>query len=130
MSVVAWDPSAHLPLIGQWLDGWGLEYVSDASLYPPTGYVVDGCAAGFIYSTNAPGLAFIDNLVTDPKAAPRDRYVAICRLTTALLELADGMGVKLIMGTSNIRGVIRICESQGFKVYDKGYELIARMKGQ
>ena len=129
MSVEKWDPDIHLPLVCKWLSGWGLEHIVDPDMYPPTGFVVDDCAAGFIYSTNAPSVAYIDNLITDSSANPRIRYSAIGRLTQALLQMADDMGIRLIMGTSNIRGVIRICEARGFKVYDKGYELIARMKG-
>ena len=127
MKVEKWNPEKHMPLLASWLKGRGqAEDAGDARYYPSTGFVVDECAMGFLYATNAPLVGYLDGIVTDPAAPARRRYHALEALCAMLLGLSREMGIELLCASTSINGLVGICQDFGFKVYGSGYKYIAR----
>jgi hypothetical protein len=125
--IVAWNPEHHLPLIGSWLSARGKAAdAGDARLYPSTGLVVDRCAAGFVFTTNAPLVGYLDGLVTDPAAPVRRRYFATRLLLSRICEMAKGLGVELLMVATDVRGLVGICEKEGFSMYGSGFSYLCK----
>lgn len=127
--IEAWNPEKHLPLVRQWLvDSGTTADEGPSDLYPETGFVVDDCAAAFLYLTNARGVAYLDNLVTDPKASPRRRRAAIKTLCESLVKKADDCGVRLVWCLTPVAGLEPILRESGFGLLDVGYGCFARSK--
>lgn len=127
MRVERWDPARHLAILGEWLSARGqAANAGDARLYPSTGYVVDRCAVGFVYATNAPLVGYLDGIVTDPAAPARRRYLALESLCAALLKEADTLGIELLFASTNVKGLVDICKRSGFETYGIGFECITR----
>lgn len=127
MKVEAWTPETHLPLLGSWLKQRGqANDAGDARLYPSTGFVVDQCAIGFLYCTDAPLIGYLDGIVTDPAASARRRYAALTRLCTLLSEAADAKGIRQLVASTRVSGLLRICKRNGFRSYETGHEFIVR----
>lgn len=129
MSVERWDPDTHLELLGNWLRiRKQADDAGDARLYPSTGFVVDQCAIGFLYATNAPHVGYLDGIVTDPAAPARRRHRALERLCRALVAEAESLGIRMLVGSTNVRGLTTICKRQGFITYGQGFDLISRVQ--
>ena len=94
-------------------------------MYPPTGYLVDGCAIGFLYATNAPLFGYLDGIVTDPAAPARRRYRALNYLCVLLKDEAQALGIRILIASTAIRGLLGICKRHGFITYERGHEFIA-----
>ena len=106
-----------------WLRAWGqADGAGDARLYPSTGFVVDQCAAGFVYTTNAPLVGYLDGIVTDPAAPARRRYFALECLCIALREEAHAAGLEVLFANTNVRGLAAISKRLGFHTYGTGFE--------
>ena len=129
MSVERWDPDAHIDLLGSWLAERGQAAdAGDARLYPSTGFVVDRCAIGFVYATNAPLVGYLDGIVTDPSASARRRLVALEELCDLLVDEAEKLGIALLYANTNIRGLVRICRRAGFVTYGSGFECVVKVR--
>lgn len=123
MNVERWDPDIHLALLGNWLHERGQATgAGDARLYPSTGFVVDGCAIGFVYATNAPLVGYIDGIVTDPAAPARRRYFALECLCVVLRQEAKALGIEVLFANTNVRGLSAISKRLGFQTYGSGFE--------
>lgn len=130
MAIERWAPERHLGVIGSWLRARGqADDAGDARLYPSTGLVVDQCAAGFLFTTNAPLVGYLDGLVTDPAAPVRRRHAATKLLCLRLADEAAELGVELLLMSSNIRGVLQVCKRVGFSTYGTGFEYLAMRVG-
>lgn len=129
MNVEFWSPDRHLSLLGEWLSKRGqADNAGDARLYPSTGFVVDQCVIGFLYATDAPYLGFLDGFVTDPAASARRRLAALERLCAALTGAADARGIKVLVASTNVRGLQRLSRRHGFSKYGDGFEMVVRNK--
>ncbi len=116
MNVERWNPKKHLPQLGAWLRAHGTApNAGDPHLYPPTGFMVDGCVVGFLFTTNAPYTAFIDHISTDPSASIRRIQAALSRLCEELISEAKSLGVRLVKASTAQPGMVRIAVRQGFK---------------
>lgn len=127
MIVARWDPEAHIPLLAEWFRRHGKTWTTgDANLYPSTGFVVDQCAVGFLYTTNAPLVGYLDGFVTDPSATVRRRHRATKRLCEALTDEARAHGISLLCAATNVPGLVGIGRRVGFESYGSGYEYLCR----
>lgn len=122
-----WSPEAHLPMLANWLYRHGKPpHAGDARLYPPTGFVVDGCSVGFLFTTNAPLVGYVDGFVTDPAVPARRRLRATERVVELLAEEAKSLGIELLFASTNVRGLAAIGRRQGFATYGKGFDYLVR----
>lgn len=129
MRVERWNPAIHLELLSEWLRGRDqAPGAGEPGLYPPTGFVVERCAVGFLYVTNAPLVAYMDGVVTDPSSSMRQRFHAIDRLCAELLKEADRCGIELVFVSTNVKGLIDICKRNGCVTYATGFECMVRVR--
>lgn len=129
LELVPWKPDEHLPLLRSWLHARGLEIDhGGSSLYPKTGFVAGNCAVAFLYLTNAPGVAYLDGLVTDPAAPVKLRLRAVEALCRALCEVADSRGVKVVWCMTPVEGLEPVLRRSGFQLLDAGFACFARSK--
>jgi hypothetical protein len=127
MLVERWDPEKHLDILTGWLRA--REEAEDAGppgLYPPTGFVVDNCAAGFLFVTNAPLIGYIDGIATDPHVTSRRRYHAIEALLAVLLNESRHHGIRLLCAATAVVGLSGMGQQFGFKVLGHGYQYLGR----
>ena len=115
MHIVPWDPDLHLALIEGWMDARGIEHVKGArDLYPRTGFVVDGALCGFMFRTDAPGVAYLDSFVGDPSRGRQDVEAAMVALIGSLQQEARARGVRLLCGSSPVPSIINACKQLGW----------------
>lgn len=127
MEVERWDPDRHLPLLRSWLVARGqASDTGPSDLYPDTGLVVGGAAVAFLYCTNAPGVAYLDGLVTDPAAPPRRRREAVELLCRRLVEMADERGVRVTWCMTGVGGLEPILLGSGFELRGVGFGCFSR----
>lgn len=116
MKVERWNPKKHLPQLGAWHRAHGTApHAGDARLYPSTGFVVDSCVVGFLFTTNAPHTAFIDHFSTNPSASTRRIHAALTRLIAELVNEAKTLGIQWVKGATAQPGIVRIALRQGFR---------------
>ncbi len=111
-----YQPS-DLPELNRWYAAHG-EPPLALALLPPTGYVVEGVAAGFLYRTDAPGLVLVDGLVTSPDAPIRARARALAEIVERIVALARDEGASRVVGFTRSRGMCGLTERLGFKAGD------------
>lgn len=83
------------------------------SLFPPTGFIVRGIAAGFIYFTDSP-LAIIDDYISNPTSDLKTRSDALNMITEHLLEIAKRRGCAVVKCDSKIEVIKKRAEALGF----------------
>jgi hypothetical protein len=82
---------------------------------PELGFIVDDVAAGFLYRTDAPELAFLDGFVTNPAAPLRARRHAVQELVEELCNAAYVHGVGCVAGMTEHRSLARLVQRHGFR---------------
>lgn len=118
MVVERWDPERHRTVVLGWLRAHGIDLSKfDDRMLPQTGFVVDGCAVGFMYHTDSQ-LAFFDAIATDPTAPSSRRHAALDRLITALRDEARRSGYTAIAGTPSRPSLIARFARHGFAVLE------------
>lgn len=104
-----------MPLLSEWLVGWNLAPSAGlSSLYPPSGFVVDRCAVGFVFACPGTTVGYIDGFVTDPKVSARRCHSAIKWLVEELLGEAKSLGITSLRACTNVRGLNAIARARGF----------------
>lgn len=127
--IARWNPEEHMPLLGSWLRERGMaDGAGWSEMYPPTGFVVDGIAVGFLYRTDAPHVAWLDGVVTDPKSNRADRASALSRLITELYAEADRTGIRLVFATTSAPSLVELGEACGARILQRNHVCIARTK--
>jgi hypothetical protein len=94
MKVEAWSRAAHWDLLESWAVARGLPGLGFEDCYPHSGFVVDDCAAGFLYRTDAPGLAWVGSIIASPHVPKERRRAALRELIRALKGVALKTGVR------------------------------------
>jgi hypothetical protein len=84
-------------------------------LLPETGFIVPGVAAGFLFRTDS-RLAFVHNVVTNPDASLRARFVAVRDIVRACQELARALGVAGLVTWTNAPSIVRLACQNGGRV--------------
>jgi hypothetical protein len=90
--------------VSEWaLDGYNTDYTEEQ--FPKTGFIVDGIAAYFLYSTDS-SVCFLENMISNKKADPMERHLALNLIVEAILKEAASLGFKVAYGTTDIPAVI------------------------
>jgi hypothetical protein len=128
LRVEAFDYARHAPLLASWLSHQfpGVD-AGSARLYPQTGFVVDDVAAGFLYRTDAPGVAYLDGFVADMRESPRRRAAAFIAIAARLVEEADRLGIDLLFAFPSVEALVRMGEPHGFVVFGGPHTCITRI---
>lgn len=130
LKVEPWNVDRHLLMFKEWHAEHGVAPdACTADLYPSTGFVVDDCAVAFLYKTNAPGVAYLDGLMTDPKVGKRRRHRAVVVLAKKLTELADEHGIRIVWCTSAVEGLENVLLNNGYRVFGFGFVCFVRNRG-
>jgi hypothetical protein len=108
------------PMLQTWWEGHGWPAVPQRIL-PPLGVIFENSAAGWMYLDNGGvGVAFIEWLVTNPKAAPRTAVAALVAVVTFLKSEARRLNYPFILSTCKQEGLARLLEKAGFQRTDSG----------
>ena len=92
---------------------------------PEWGFIVPGIGAGFIYKTDS-SVAFFENLVAAPGLSKEERGHLIDAITTAVIQKAEELGFKVLMGYTMLDPVVKRSEKFGFLHVAQGFHLVAR----
>ncbi len=81
--------SKDFPQIQTWGKQWGADYKE--SQFPKTGFIVDGLAAYFLYSSDS-SCCWLENMVANKSADPEQKGLALKLITEAILKEAKSLG--------------------------------------
>lgn len=112
-----------LPEIAGWFSLRGA--VPDQRILPETGLIEPGVAAGYLYLTNSKA-AFIDPIVSNPKAKRLEAGKAIEAIILGLVARAAESGAVQVFGFSSVKSVVRLCRKLGFDEGRKKYSVMSR----
>lgn len=127
MSLERWSPERHLGMLGDWLRARGLaEHGGDPGLYPEFGLVADSIAIGFLYRTDAPAVAWLDGVVSDPYSDPKARAVALGELVAGLYDEADRQQIRIVFSTTAAPTLVALGVVNGAHLFPGNYTFIAR----
>jgi hypothetical protein len=99
------------------IKSWGLErraLYTDPTLLPDCGFIVDGYAACFLYTTDS-SVCYLDNLIAVSEKS-HSREMAIKLVIDAVIEEAKFLGFKVIFSCTNNPKVIERAMILGAKV--------------
>lgn len=99
--------------IRQWAEEYETEYREHQ--FPKTGFIVDGVAAYFLYSTDS-SICFLENLITNKKVDQGIKNDAIELVCEAVLNKAKELGFKVAYATTNIYAVAKRARKFGANV--------------
>ncbi len=124
-----WDPETDLPRLGRWLAARGMaDGAGWRELYPDVGFVVDDLAIGFLYQTDAPHVAWLDGVVTDPDSTAEQRAKALPQLISALYSEADKLGIRAVFATTSAPSLVELGKANGARILQREHICIVRTK--
>lgn len=117
MQIRPFDPTTDLQLVEGWLDRRHVAHARGrADLLPPTGFVVDESLVGFLFRTDAPGVAYLDCFASDPSSDKERVRRAMIVLVARLQEEARASGVRMLHGSTAIPSILQACQANGWTV--------------
>jgi len=119
MSVRMYTPEDFAEVSG-WAKERGQEYSAD--LLPPTGVIIPGIAAYFLYTTNSK-TCFLENLISNPNTSSIERDKAIEVVTHTLVRFAREQGYTVAYACTNAPIVVLRALRQGASAKG-GYTLL------
>ena len=111
---VPFDKARHMREVLHWSHSWGVPV--DPAFLPPTGFIVPGVAAMFIFLTNAP-VAFVDHVISNPESDPKERDRALDLIGICIMAFARDQGVKGLVGYTKLPKMAERCERHGWKLH-------------
>ena len=93
-------------------------------LFSDTGFIVDGVAAVFLYTTNSK-IAYLECMICNPDVDKSITDKALNNLTELAAEAARQMGYKALMATATNKNVIIRAIKHGFQV-EPGHTLLVK----
>lgn len=97
-----YQPS-DFPVVKEWGEQYGSEYREHQ--FPKTGFIVDGYAACFLYSSDS-SCCWFENLISNRDADPGKRGRALALIIEALFNEAKRLGFKVAYATTNNTAVL------------------------
>lgn len=125
ITVERYAPARHYEVLCKWFHFYDLPPV-DEDFLPPTGFVAEGLAMGFLVRTDTK-LATMEPLVSNGYAPLAERDAAMDAVVLALLEEAKGLGYRVVEGFTTIEGVVARGRRLGFEVDDDRYVHLTRV---
>lgn len=125
MKVERYLPERHYETLCKWLHFYDAEPI-EPDFLPPTGFVVEGLAMGFLYRSDTK-MAQIETLVANVYAPVEERDMATDLVVTALIEEARAAGFRTLVGTTKLDAVVKRALKHGFTVDDGPYRLVTRV---
>lgn len=112
------------PMFTEWWKAHGWPGVALAIL-PKCGVLVEddaagGLAVGWLYMDNSVGVAMLEWTVTNPKATPKQSYMAIAMLVQSVREVARALDYGVVLTTAKQHALTRCYEKNGFRQTDNG----------
>ena len=103
------------PEVKAWYEAHGQEYVGHL---PEEGWIEPGVAAGFLYKTDG-HFAFVEGMITNPKAPARKRYNAMNEIADRCHQTARLRGFKQVFALM-LQPILaqNAIEDHGYKVVD------------
>jgi hypothetical protein len=111
--VEEFDELEHYKEICEWYDEHGLR-APGPDMLPKHGAIVRGLAAGFLILTDA-NLGILEFYISNPKAGPRERDLALDLITRALLDLGEEYGITNFKADTKIPAIVKRAERFDFK---------------
>lgn len=105
-------------------EGWNRDYEADQ--FPKTGFIVDGLAAYFLYSTDS-SVCFLENLISNKSADQNQRREAVDLVTKAIIKEAQDLGFKVAYATTGIPLVVVRAMMAGAQAIPKQTLLIKKL---
>lgn len=99
--------------VKKWHEDRGIN-CPDLSYFPPTGFIIDDIAAGFILYTDS-GIALIDGYISNPNCKKSEREKALNLITRALIESAKKKGCNVIKCDTKLDCIKIRATKHGFK---------------
>ena len=81
---------------------------------PPTGFIVEGVLAAWLYKTDS-GLCYMENVISNPATTHAERDEAIALVAASLEVEAKRCGFRYMLGFSAIPTVIDVAARFGMK---------------
>ena len=126
MQVVPFEPK-HFFQYNNWLKQWNLE-TPPPSYYPEYGgFIVENCAASFLYLTNT-AIAFHENMIINPSLNKDERNTAINLVDDAIAAFAKINNVTAIMSRSNNQSLIQRAKNNGWIISEDKYNLMYKLE--
>ena len=113
-----------LKMINAWYAARGWPEVGPAQARMK-GFLVDDVAAGFLMQTDA-GVAYLENMISNPQASARDVSVAIDAITKALFALAADNGFEHVAAFTQMPSIRTRAKRLGMVAHDAPYTLLSR----
>lgn len=111
--ISAYTPEDHAQDLSQWLQARGM----DCDDTPAIGFVAytrhSPAAMAFLRKVEG-GYAILDGFVSNPECSPSERNDALDRVTQALTDEADRLGIKMLMAWSKDVNTLTRSLNHGF----------------
>jgi hypothetical protein len=123
------DLSKDYGMACEWWKAHGWEAVP-AAILPKLGAVAViedvPIAAAFLYMDNSVGVCWLEWLVTNPDATPKQSFKGINMVIEFLREVAVSMDYGIMMTTCRQASLVRVYEKNGFTKSDEGVTHLVR----
>ncbi len=130
--IEAYRENDHYPMICSWWTWHKFSPVAQA-LLPKNALIVSNgetpVCCGFLYSSDS-GMGWIEFVVANPDARPRDISQCIDLLLLSLVELSRKLGQACLFTSSNKKGLIKRFMRAGFMVGDTATTQLVRASCQ
>jgi hypothetical protein len=110
VKVRKYDPANDFDQIKEWGAEWGAEYLEDQ--FPMTGFIIDGVAAYFLYSTDS-SVCWLENMVAKRGVDELTRDRALTLLVDAILLEAVAKGFTVAYATTDNIPVAKRAKEHG-----------------
>jgi hypothetical protein len=122
LRVERYEAGRHYEALSKWLHFYDLAPIDPAFL-PPTGFVVEGIAMGFLVRTDTK-LALLEPLVNNGYAPVAEREAATDLVVLAILDEARAQGFRVVEGNTNLQAVVSRALRLGFTLDENRYSVV------
>jgi hypothetical protein len=123
MTVEHYTPERHHATLCKWLSFYDMEPIEAAHL-PPTGFVVEGLAMGFLYKSDSKA-AQIETLISNGYAPREARDAATDLVVEAIIAEARASGFLVLLGITSLDAVVQRALKHGFALDEKPYRIVS-----
>jgi len=119
---IPYVPEQHYAQVLRWFELFGETIFPEA--LPPTGLIVPGVAAGFLYRTDS-SMAMIESLVASKEVSKEERTRAVDAIIVGLSWEAKKLGFKTVLGFTQLDAVVQRVHRLGWSSMGEGFRLVA-----